>query len=488
MSLPEMNDRFLIPLAAAWLVKRNASRWQSTAPRPAASGLLLVAAGALLAPPAWYLIVQVGPRVLLLWWLMIALVLVALGLLLAQFGARRTAIVLFPVAFCFLALPTPDRLQSPLQMRLKEYTTSAAATVLPIIGIPAERRGYVLELPSGQLGVVDACSGVRSVTALTAIALFVAYVRGFSLLRGGLLVLITMGIVVVSNAVRVIVTGILQETLGSQFAHGWAHEVLGYIVILVGLALIVAVSSLLVRNKRAGSVPTTMAGPSRAARGGPVALVFVALSLVGCFWAESYRSADSRTVHLAALPTTIAGWEGRDEPINEAVADMLKCDQLIHRVYESKLGKQIELYVLFWATPASTAHMHHPDICMPAQGWTIESSAVRPVPYRPDRDPIPVSLRTYSQKGLRQLVYYWTQAGAAYLPDGKEDLSHFSDYAWVRQMLTGTATLERTSRLSVRIDMEASGDRQYQEELMAEFGGAIARELYGLCPWAMPVR
>jgi EpsI family protein len=212
------------------------------------------------------------------------------------------------------------------------------------------------------------------------------------------------------------------------------------------------------------------------------------LSLLGSLWAEQYRSSDSRTVHLAALPTSITGWEGRDEPVNEGVADMLKCDQLIHRVYVSRIGQEIELYVLFWATPASTAHMHHPDVCMPCQGWEIESSDVRPVTYRHDRLPIPVSVRTYSQKNQRQMVFYWTQSGAVYLPDGKEDLSQFSEYAWVRQMLTGNANLERTSRLSVRIDMEAIGNPEHQEEVMSEIGAAIAREVYALCPWAMPAK
>jgi EpsI family protein len=485
MSLPEMNDRFLIPLAAAWLVKRNGPRWQTTAARPLRSGLFLVALGALLAPPGWYLLVQVGPRVMLLWWLGIALALAACGLLLAQSGWQRTRLMLFPIAFCFMALPTPDRLQSPLQMQLKEYTTSATAAALPAIGIPAERRGHVLELASGQLGVVDACSGVRSVTALTAIALFVAYLRGFSILRGAVLVLITMGIVVVSNSVRVIVTGILQEKVGPEFAQGWAHEALGYLVILVGLGLIVAVSSVLARGVQAVTVNSQPAPPVPEPRGGLVAAGVIALSLGGCIWAEGYRSS-AAVVDLEKLPLSFADWNGHKEPVHDAVADMLKCDQLVHRVYQDSLGRMFELYVMFWATPASTAHMHHPDICMPCQGWTIDSSSVRAVTYRDDRPPIPVSVRTYSQKNSHELVFYWTQAGTEYLPDGKEDGSRVSDYAWVRQMLSGEATLARTSRLSVRIDMESHGNPEHQQEMMAKICAAVAGEIYAVCPWAMP--
>jgi len=161
MSLPEMNDRFLIPIAAAWLVHRNRARWQSTPLRPSRWGLAWILVGALMWPPAWYLVIRVGPRVLLLWWLAAALAIAAFGLVIAQFGWRRAWLTAFPIAFCFLALPTPDRLQTPIQLRLKEYTTSATAAALPALGIPVVRRGHVLDLPSGPpLGVVDACSGV----------------------------------------------------------------------------------------------------------------------------------------------------------------------------------------------------------------------------------------------------------------------------------------------------------------------------------------
>jgi exosortase len=482
-----MNDRFLIPIAAAWLVHRNRPRWQSTPIRPSIWGLALVVAGAILWPPAWYLVVRVGPRVLLLWWLTAAVALAAIGLLIAQFGARRAWLAVFPIAFCFLALPTPDRLQTPIQLRLKEYTTSATAAVLPALGVPVVRRGYVLDLPSGPpLGVVDACSGVRSVSALTAIAIFVAYVRGFSIWRGGLLVLVTLGIVVISNSIRVIVTGVLQQTFGPEYAQGWAHELLGYTVILVGLALIVGVSSLLAPKmtprKDDHSPITTGAG----SRGGIVAVAALAIACAASLWSERYRAADLKEVDFAALPTSIGPFEGKDEPVDETVAEMLKCNQLLHRVYTEPLGRKFELYVMFWSTPASTAHMHHPDVCMTCQGWETDAKRIREVEYRPDRSPIPISVREYSQMGRRELVFYWTQSGSQLLPDGPEGPLAVSEYEWVKQMLFGQATIQRTSRLSVRIDAELTGDVAHQEELMAEYSAAIAREVYKLIPWAAP--
>jgi hypothetical protein len=81
---------------------------------------------------------------------------------------------------------------------------------------------------------------------------------------------------------------------------------------------------------------------------------------------------------------------------------------------------------------------------------------------------------------MHQMVFYWTQAGTEYLPDGKEDGSRVSEYAWVRQMLSGEAALARTSRLSVRIDMELSGSPDHQQEIMSRICATVAGEIYAV--------
>src|SRR5436309_1217909 len=145
---------------------------------------------------------------------------------------------------------------------------------------------------------------------------------------------------------------------------------------------------------------------------------------------------------------------------------MLKCDQLLHRAYRGRLGQEAEVYILFWATPASTAHMHHPDVCMACRGWKTAGSHLRPVPFAAGRPPLPVSARTYELGGRRQLVFYWTQQGDRLLPDGPEDTTGLSEYAWVKLMLSGQHSLARTSRLAVRVDTELQGPPGQQEALL----------------------
>src|SRR5437016_6232572 len=85
------------------------------------------------------------------------------------------AAIALPLLFLLFALPLPVSAQNVLQNRLQNITTSAASTMLPFLGIVVQQKGHVLSLPSGDLGVVEACSGVRGVTAIIAVAAFVAY-------------------------------------------------------------------------------------------------------------------------------------------------------------------------------------------------------------------------------------------------------------------------------------------------------------------------
>jgi EpsI family protein len=487
---PEMGDRLLIPLAAGVLVWKRRPHWRATAVSPCHGGLILLIPAAALFAAGWYLLVLVGPRTLLLWWLLAALILATIGVLLTRYGWPRTRTLLFPLVFCFLALPTPDALQKPLQLRLKELTTAGAATVLPWLGVPAEAHGFTLTLPSGELGVVDACSGALSLNALVAISLLIVHVRidlfgDLSLAGGGALLALTPPIVILSNTVRVIVTGVLKQYVGDWAIRGAWHEALGYVVVLVGFGLIVGTSQLLAR---APSAPAAPGPPLRVppARGGAVAVALLVPALVACLWSEQFRQSYRQEVHLDELSLRLTGWQERIATPDPEVAEMLKCDEILFRRYENDWGQRVDVYVMFWATPASTAHMHHPDICWPSRGWTLDEGNIRPVAYATDRAPLGVSVRHYVRKGKRQVVYYWTQNGRAVLPDGQEPADH-TEYAWVRSLLTGGPSLTRTSRLSVLLGTDVDAGRSAdQEAKLDRLAAAIAGDVYRLCPWAAP--
>jgi EpsI family protein len=491
-SQPAMNDRWLIPLASAFVAYRLRPRWTARPARPSLWGLPVLAIGAAAFPAAWFLLVQVGPRVILLWWLVAALGLGALGLAILQSGWARARLLIFPLAFLFFTLPVPDMVMAPLQRVLQEGTTSSAAAALSAYGIPVHRHGFVLRLPSGDLGVVEACSGVRSVSALTAIAVFVAYLRGLGLVRGAVLLVLSFGVIVVSNALRVIVCGLLMEHVGRWAIEGWYHEALGISVVLFGLLLIVVISGRLVRRNTSTEVEIGQHDASRvlsvASRlGSTVALALLIVAGAGCLWSEQFRQAHREEVQLERLSCDVAGWQGKDVKIDPDVAEILKCDQIVHRVYSNVLGQEVQVYVMFWATPASTAHMHHPDVCFPRHGFAVAHGTVQPISLGESRSRLLVSSRLYTIHPRSELIYYWTQRGNEVLPDGVEPKGTlWSEYAWIAALLSGGAPPDRQARLSVLLGTEVTGAPEAAEARMTTFTTALAREVYRLCPWALP--
>jgi exosortase len=445
-------------------------------------------------PAAWFLLVQVGPRTLLLWWLTAALGAAVLGLAAARHGWRRAGLLAFPVLFTFFALPTPDMLQARLLPFLKLATTSGAAAVLPWLGVPATRAGFTLRLPSGQLGVVDACSGALSLTSLVAISVLTGYVRvtfrrDFTVGRAVALVVLTPPIVVVSNTLRVIVTGVLRHYVGEAAIRGVWHEVLGYSVVLVGFGLIVGVSQKLALppGRRAPAADPPQDRPV-SGRPGWWAVALLIPAAAACLWSEQFRQADREMMDLAAVAADLPGWERSDRLVPPDVAEMLKCNQILLREYEDHVGTTVQVYLMFWATPASTAHIHHPDVCWPSRGCTIAASHVRPVTYAAGREPLGVSVRHYdAPDGRRDVVLYWTQNGAEVLHDGQESPEETSEYGWVVDMLSGRQPPERVSRISVLLAADVPLGRPSDVEgKMTALAGLIAADLYRLCPWAAP--
>jgi EpsI family protein len=497
---PDNADRLLIILAAVWLVIRG--RDVLSGPRsPAWYGLLLVAPAALLTPPSWYLAFQVGPRTILLWWLTGLWLAAVAGLLLIQSGRDALRALAFPLMFVLFALPLPNSLTRPLQVRLQDATTAMAETVLTGVGIPVERAGYVLQLPSGDLGVVEACSGVRSVTAIVAVAALVAYLRGFGVVRGVIFVLLSLPIVALANAARVILNGALQEWVGTWVNEGAAHEALGVVALLIALWGVLIMSQWLrPRDTRHGTRDTTHDLPvsclaSRVSCLPPLlaaGLFSFALAGVGvAAWLVSLVEPPAATTDapLDAIASRIGPWAGEDQRIIADVWTALACDRAIHRVYRNAAGQEIHAWVIYYsAATAVRDYVHQPDVCWPSRGWVSVGADRRPVPLPPPAA-LDLTVRYFEKGGQRQLVGYWVQDGAAVWTedDIRRALAPLPTWAEIRERLTGERRLRRTPRLAVLVGAELWENTGYAEQAVNEFVRDFASEVYRVCPWALPV-
>jgi exosortase len=104
----------------------------------------------------------------------------------------------------------------------------------------------VLELANQKLSVVEACSGIRSLLALSFLGLIYAYFFDSKVWMRWALLLATVPIAIAANASRVTITGILWE-YWPDLAQGFFHMLEGWVLFLVAFVLMMATHVLLNR-------------------------------------------------------------------------------------------------------------------------------------------------------------------------------------------------------------------------------------------------
>lgn len=158
-----------------------------------------------------------------------------IGCILAVGGRTALRKMAYPITVLLFTVPLPSLLYDELTMPLRLLATQLAELMLELLGYTVIRQGNVLELAHIQLSVVDACSGLRALVALTLFGVAYGYFLERSLLRRVLLALSAIPVAILVNAMRVTATGVLSQ-YDSRFTHGAFHDSLGWAALLTGFA------------------------------------------------------------------------------------------------------------------------------------------------------------------------------------------------------------------------------------------------------------
>jgi exosortase len=169
----------------------------------------------------------------------ISLVGVIAGLIVYFTGWRRLWAVAFPVAFLLFMIPLPaviyNQIVFPLQLLASRFATSCLETLNLF---PVLREGNLLILDGYTLEVVDACSGIRSLTSLVALAMGYSYLAERRLGVRVFLVLAMVPVAIVSNGIRVVITALLVNYFGFRMAEGFMHSFSGWAIFMVSVMLL----------------------------------------------------------------------------------------------------------------------------------------------------------------------------------------------------------------------------------------------------------
>jgi exosortase len=172
-------------------------------------------------------------------------VLTIIGLVLLLLGKPIFKILAFPLCFLFLMVPLPQSLVNVIAFPLQLLAADLAVSTLHLFGMPVLREGNIIHLPTTQLFVAEACSGLRSLMALGTLGVVFAYF--FRKTWGERLVLVasTLPIAVLVNSFRVMLTAALTYRFGEGMAKGVIHQTEGFFTFGVAFALLLVEARLL---------------------------------------------------------------------------------------------------------------------------------------------------------------------------------------------------------------------------------------------------
>ena len=101
------------------------------------------------------------------------------------------------------------------------------------IGIPVFQDGNIIHLANSSLGVAEACSGLRSISSLSVLALVLGYLLDARLGARAILFLLAIPTAISVNVLRIVGTALVAER-NLQLAEGFYHTFSGWLVFLVG--------------------------------------------------------------------------------------------------------------------------------------------------------------------------------------------------------------------------------------------------------------
>ncbi len=160
---------------------------------------------------------------------------------------RLTALFLFPVLVWLVSAPMVSAIETQLNLALLRYIVTTVAFVFDLLGLPLEQQGNVLALPTGHVGVEDACSGIRSLTGCLFAGSFLAAVFLEKLWKKIALVFAALGLALLTNLARSLFLTGWAYRYGPAAIEGTVHDAAGYAVLgltVVGLLCLLPIFNL----------------------------------------------------------------------------------------------------------------------------------------------------------------------------------------------------------------------------------------------------
>jgi exosortase len=317
-----------------------------------------------------------------------AVVLTWLGLYISA-GWRVAWHYAFPVAFFFVAVPWPRPVDAPLMDFLMQKNAGVAIEGLLWQGIAASRKGNLIILPAGTVGVDEACSGIRSLQGTIMLTLFLGEMYRLGFLRRATLLIAGVVVALMTNAVRTFILAKGAAENGLSSIESW-HDSAGFTILTVNFGILwlsVLALSRLPAARRAwmrslwnrvsyysGEATTKWLAPSPAWALFTLVTVASAFTFSSWWYARGEANARKPLEWRVEEPVSATGFKAQRIP--DKVLITLRNDAGWTARWDGPEKEQFQAWYLRWKpgrNSAQLANMHDPRICLGGLGLEMQA-------------------------------------------------------------------------------------------------------------------
>lgn len=348
-----------------------------------------------------------------------------IGLFILFYGLKSSLAVTGPLLIVLFAAPLPKFFYYTISFKMQMMSTTIGTMILRLFGISVFQDGNIIDLGSYQLQVVEACNGLRYLFPLMCLGFMLAYMYKASPLKRAILFVSTVPITILMNSLRIAIIGLTVNLWGTQMAEGLIHDFEGWIVFMGCAVILLLEIRIMNRIGNKGEIDfESIRLPSlkylplpKYGTPGKTAAVFfgfaLVVSIVPPILFPSYIQPVTLQQSFSKFPMQLGEWTGSKGTLDDNVLAVLGTNDYLIADYTKVDEPNINLYVLYFPKQDSTSNqaVHSPSVCIPAGGWTVQSSITKTITLQNDNAMKNSQLavnRLLTAKGeTRQIVYYW---------------------------------------------------------------------------------
>jgi exosortase len=153
------------------------------------------------------------------------------GALWMLFGTRFMMWSWSAIVFLWFMFPIPYSAERWLSIPLQKIATQFSTAILVMLGQPAIAEGNIIQLGDHTLFVEEACSGMRILIGIFALAFAFVLFSNWSWWQKLMVLVAALPIAIFANVLRIVATGLLYQLVSDDAGQKFSHDFAGYVII-----------------------------------------------------------------------------------------------------------------------------------------------------------------------------------------------------------------------------------------------------------------